>query len=898
MDCNQLEATLNALSGRFAAQDAKIAELERKQIECCSRADNTRIAELERKQTELERKQIECCNAANDALSKAVQALASIASIASDVASIISDVATITSSLAALATALASLEGIVAGTAATVAGLTASVGNLLISIGTLNILGTRIDELERGLQSQSSSISDLYTKVTRIKSQMEQCCSEIMTVLRQIDDRTYRIDERTQLMEVTTKIIAGHVVDIHYRDMPAILDEIRKIGSTPGNNTDVINQLNRIEFKSDSALWKLSELDVKLVACCALISGLVAGQYLQNMFNTIAGAVAETVKNALLAAGLLKINNDVETIKNVLLPASSGMVELITCEGQSIKTQWSGSNAIESINQHISASTITLNAVVQLFCENIRMIRNNTDTLLRFTFDDDAGSVYTTACGQNINIPWYGPTRYHALRDLLIQNLRVTGIVGTIICQKIDSVLGLSEGGTLTTSMPSCGEPSKSYGWRASGFRAITMGQEMQIRAIADMIDALCKKLDVSSGGRLEVKLPDCDFDENYAWSGRGIRGLVLGQEMQMRAIADLINHLCKKLDISSGGRFEVTLPDCDFDERYVWSGKGIRGLVLGQEMQVRVIADLINHLCKKIDKDNEVEVPVDFCYPINGINGDGQQPKNPLEFFVHNVTEFLIEEVISKLLGAIIPGPIDNVIIELVTKFFADQIAGALADMLKPLFPEIPPILPSPTPVDLIPGVKYKVENDKIILIGDPCKVGLAQTNLLGKIACEPKILPPPSSEQDKCYPIVLEPSEEDAERNIESQLMIRFVDKAQGKGGSAWRINIPNPRPDITCDDLRPLTWIRGNIVGKIFFRGGMNTYSYFRNADKAEEIMLAIAELSTTPLKYPQPRITLNGSPKRQPREAEVVVWYAVIAEVNSDGKTVKTKCLKCL
>jgi hypothetical protein len=145
-----------------------------------------------------------------------------------------------------------------------------------------------------------------------------------------------------------------------------------------------------------------------------------------------------------------------------------------------------------------------------------------------------------------------------------------------------------------------------------------------------------------------------------------------------------------------------------------------------------------------------------------------------------------------------------------------------------------------------------------------------------------------------------VLEPSDEDAERNLVTQMMIRFVAKGTTnfKGVSAWRMHIPNPRPGITCADLVPLTWTKGRWVGKILFaNGNMNTWSYFNTEAEAERVLLHMASLSTDPLKQPEPRMTKNGSPKRNPVIVEVVPWYAVITTL-SNGQVTDVKCLKCL
>lgn len=146
-----------------------------------------------------------------------------------------------------------------------------------------------------------------------------------------------------------------------------------------------------------------------------------------------------------------------------------------------------------------------------------------------------------------------------------------------------------------------------------------------------------------------------------------------------------------------------------------------------------------------------------------------------------------------------------------------------------------------------------------------------------------------------------VLEPSDQYTERNIISQIMIRFVPKGTTKNFStvsSWRLHIPNPRANITCDELKTLTWTRGKIVGNIFFNNGnISTGSYFNDLIEGEALLLKLAAFSTDALKYPKPRMTLNGSPKRTPIIVEVVPWYAVITTL-VNGVVTSKKCIKCL
>lgn len=157
-----------------------------------------------------------------------------------------------------------------------------------------------------------------------------------------------------------------------------------------------------------------------------------------------------------------------------------------------------------------------------------------------------------------------------------------------------------------------------------------------------------------------------------------------------------------------------------------------------------------------------------------------------------------------------------------------------------------------------------------------------------------------------------VLEPSEEYAERIIRSQLFIRFIDKRvtlnpkdpnykKIRDAAKFRMVIPNAIDGITCDTLKPLTWIRGNYVSTVIWNnGGIKTYQYFEDKDIAETKMAYAAGLSKDSVAGTgKPRVTSNGSPKRQPANIEIIPYYAVISTIDPvTNQATDRQCLRCL
>lgn len=179
-------------------------------------------------------------------------------------------------------------------------------------------------------------------------------------------------------------------------------------------------------------------------------------------------------------------------------------------------------------------------------------------------------------------------------------------------------------------------------------------------------------------------------------------------------------------------------------------------------------------------------------------------------------------------------------------------------------------------------------------------------QTQMMGQaltVICE-------KMEEMDCDPMILEPAEKYRERDVTTQMSIWFypvgTTRSQRKNSPKWRINISNPKPNLTCVDFAPLTWQRGKWLSKVFFNmDAIETYSYFADYDPtgqggdAVDKMLYLASLSQIPLLNSEPRITrANGVRPNLPNQPIMEVVRVIFVTFDANGQKTNVECLQCV
>lgn len=158
-------------------------------------------------------------------------------------------------------------------------------------------------------------------------------------------------------------------------------------------------------------------------------------------------------------------------------------------------------------------------------------------------------------------------------------------------------------------------------------------------------------------------------------------------------------------------------------------------------------------------------------------------------------------------------------------------------------------------------------------------------------------------------CLPYELEPDSKYSERTLSTQLFIRLIDKRvvtdpthfNKRTAYKCRLVIPNPRTGLTCADLAPITWTKGNEFGRINFDiKNINTHNYFSTKAEAESILAIVGALSTNAVTTVPARVTSGTNPLYPAPSVigiTVVPYYAIISTF-SNGIRVSTEKLCCL
>lgn len=893
--CDSIDSSLQALA---QSQSAKILALEARLNECCARIDTA-------------------ATAANQALQIALAVQSAAAQIGTQVANLIATVA--------------------------------------LTIG----LSGRVDALEAGQNLLSNDLSKVLTLITALDNAFQKALWEreayLVALIGGLVARLrFEINEVLEFAQKCCKKI-DDFLDPSNPNSPN-----NPMNQQCCN--DIKNGINAINGKLDNLNANVVQQGLPALPGILQTLTTIGSNILKllEMFNTITNAI-QGIKNIVdLIKGFLGIKDDGSpNPNNPLNPAIFGSLSVTDCSGTKMVIPYGG-DGFQGLQSMINAQTTLLGNLNTTNCEltnpqgfiNTRVCGKNFVVSFKGANEgiqklgDLIGGGFNEICrGINDTIDTIDdPTQWRFrlnpyMKDLMDEyNPTVSGTISGTLCN--GSVI--------------------NAGYSGKGFNGINSALKAQSfiddRVLQDLLVCISNLINPNSnkynGAFVGI---DCDgkaIDVKYTNADLTVVLQALFMALQQQSTT-----LCVKTQGSYTGGFQTI--DCDgkvirngyvqanleqvlqqlfltLDEKLLslcplignasnftdcegkiftpqFSGYGLKGIERGIFAYAKTTELLIQSLCKKLDADLPQNNPnvsgslgISSC-GVTDIYSYGVPRNQELLTNIRGAT-LLIGKVLDKVCQRLDPDIGGGSILQdcegnVLTALFQGKGLPALADGISQHTVAIALILRQICQkLDLpISGTVNK------IICGETLNVNYGGVGLLGVVSAvnaqaqiQQRAIDVVCKEVQENMCTVLEPSEENAERNLVTQMMIRFVPKGTTnfKGVSAWRLHIPNPKPGLTCADLAPLTWTKGRWVGKILFNNGfMNTWSYFNSEAEAERVMLHLASLSTDPLKQPEPRVTKNGSPKRTPVVVEVVPWYAVITTL-SNGQVTDTRCIKCL
>ncbi|NJL89706.1 MAG: hypothetical protein HC916_07825 [Coleofasciculaceae cyanobacterium SM2_1_6] len=294
----------------------------------------------------------------------------------------------------------------------------------------------------------------------------------------------------------------------------------------------------------------------------------------------------------------------------------------------------------------------------------------------------------------------------------------------------------------------------------------------------------------------------------------------------------------------------------------------------------------------------------------------DGQpnpDNQNPIDWLIDEIVEFAVGELVSSLFGALLPGPVDDILWRAIVRaFFEDKAKDFMKDKILDVIPrsnlfstpltDVPQII---RPNDLTPVKGYKDADGKVRLtykgkglsgIINAIEALSEQQNSVLLQLCEPRVIQP-TPKPDECVVIALEPDNRWNFQEITSQMSVYFIPEAEVGNYSSltskWRRRVIQPRDGLTWQDIEPLAHTKGEEYGKLTVTGSKRWMGgYFKDQAEAVAYFTHVATLTSLPVD--PPRITTSGNPN-SPAEIRLVPISAVIAKLNG-SQIIETICLK--